>query len=321
MTRYVRISTPSRSASERASAFGRTLKPTIIALDADASITSPSVISPAPLWMTLTRTSGCSDLLELADGRLDRADHVALEHEVEILRLALLEPVEDVLEAHPPPRLPRLSVRRSRSPRVCAEWGGALVLDDARARVAAGVGRSRGSRPARPAAPRGSFRRGSCRAPAPSPTRVAGHDGVADRERATVDEHRCDRAATDVQARLDDRAGGFGVRVGLELELGVGDQQDALQQVVEVLALLGGDLGVLRRPAPLFRLKLLGGELAFTRSGLAAGRSILLTATTIGTSAAGVRDRLLRLWHDAVVGGDDEHGDVRHLGAARTHGA
>ena len=31
MTRYVRMSTPSRSASARASAFGRTLKPTTIA--------------------------------------------------------------------------------------------------------------------------------------------------------------------------------------------------------------------------------------------------------------------------------------------------
>ena len=31
---------------------------------------------------------------------------------------------------------------------------------------------------------------------------------------------------------------------------------------------------------------------------------------------ARVVDRLDRLRHDAVVGGDDEHGDVRHLGAA-----
>ena len=57
-----------------------------------------------------------------------------------------------------------------------------------------------------------------------------------------------------------------------------------------------------------------------TRSGLASGTSILFTATTIGTSAArGVRDRLLRLRHDAVVCGHDEHGDVRHLRAAGAH--
>ena len=34
----------------------------------------------------------------------------------------------------------------------------------------------------------------------------------------------------------------------------------------------------------------------------------------------GVRDRLDRLRHDRVVRGDDEHDDVRHLRAARTHG-
>ena len=58
----------------------------------------------------------------------------------------------------------------------------------------------------------------------------------------------------------------------------------------------------------------------FTRSGFGAGRSILLIATMIGTPAAlGVVDRLDRLRHDAVVGGDDEDGDVGHLRAARAH--
>ena len=59
----------------------------------------------------------------------------------------------------------------------------------------------------------------------------------------------------------------------------------------------------------------------FTRSGSASGLSILLTATMIGTSAA--RAWLMastRLRHDAVVGGDDQDDDVRHLGAARAHG-
>ena len=59
MTRYVRMSTPSRSASWRASAFGRTLKPTTSACDAAASMTSLSVMPPTPVWMTFTRTSGC----------------------------------------------------------------------------------------------------------------------------------------------------------------------------------------------------------------------------------------------------------------------
>src|ERR671934_230047 len=59
MTRYVRMSTPSRSASARASALGRTLKPTTSAFDTDARLTSFSEIAPTPVWMTFTRTSGC----------------------------------------------------------------------------------------------------------------------------------------------------------------------------------------------------------------------------------------------------------------------
>ena len=58
-----------------------------------------------------------------------------------------------------------------------------------------------------------------------------------------------------------------------------------------------------------------------TRSGLASGMSILFTATTIGTSAARAWEiDSLRLGHDAVVGRDDEDGDVRHLRAAGAHG-
>ena len=58
-----------------------------------------------------------------------------------------------------------------------------------------------------------------------------------------------------------------------------------------------------------------------TRSGLAPGLSILLTATMNGTSAArSVVDRLDRLRHDAVVGGHHDHRDVGDLGAAGAHG-
>ena len=58
----------------------------------------------------------------------------------------------------------------------------------------------------------------------------------------------------------------------------------------------------------------------FTRSGLAFGRSVLLTATTIGTPAARAWvDRLARLRHHSVVGGDDDDRDVRDLRAASAH--
>ena len=50
------------------------------------------------------------------------------------------------------------------------------------------------------------------------------------------------------------------------------------------------------------------------------GRSILFSATTIGhAGGAGVADGFFGLRHDAVVGGDDQHGDIGDVGAAGTH--
>ena len=50
------------------------------------------------------------------------------------------------------------------------------------------------------------------------------------------------------------------------------------------------------------------------------GKSILLSATTIGTlGRLGVGDRLDGLGHHAVVGGDDQDDDVGDVGAAGTH--
>src|SRR5262249_14890385 len=58
--------------------------------------------------------------------------------------------------------------------------------------------------------------------------RVAGDDGVADLERAAIEEHRRDRAAADVETRLDDRPRRLGVRVRFQHELGVRDEEDPL---------------------------------------------------------------------------------------------
>ena len=150
--------------------------------------------------------------------------------------------------------------------------------------------------------------------------RVAGDDRVADVQRAALHEHRRDRAAADVEPRLDDRPGGLGLRVRRQLELGVGDEQDLLEQLVEVLLLLGGDVRELRRAAPLLGLQALGGELGLHAVGVGVGQIDLVHGDDDRhLGGARVRDRLARLRHDAVVGGDDEHGDVRHLRAARAH--
>ena len=93
------MSTPSRSARALASAFGRTLKPTTIAFDAAASMTSDSTMPPTPVWITLDRDLVVLDLPDLVHGGLDRALHVGLDDQVELLDRALLHLREQILEA------------------------------------------------------------------------------------------------------------------------------------------------------------------------------------------------------------------------------
>ena len=115
--------------------------------------------------------------------------------------------------------------------------------------------------------------------------------------------------------------GRLDARVGLEVELGVGDEEDLLEQLVEALALLRRDARDLRRPAPLLGLEPFGRELGEHAVGVGVGQVDLVDGDDDRhLGGAGVRDRLLRLRHDAVVGGDDEHRDVGDLGAAGAHG-
>ena len=150
---------------------------------------------------------------------------------------------------------------------------------------------------------------------------VAGDDRVAHAQGAAVDQHRRGGAAADVEPRLDDRPGSVGLRVRGQLELGVGDEEHLLEQVVEALGLLGRDLGELRRAAPLLGLEAFGGELVADAIGVRVGQVDLVHSDDdrhLGRARVG--DRLLRLRHDAVVRGDDQHRDVGHLRAAGAHG-
>ena len=98
MTLYVRISTPSRSATARVSAFGRTLKPRTIPPEAEASIDVVLGDPADALVDDVDPHLGVLDLRQLADDRLDRALDVALDDEVEVLDLAGLQLLEQVLE-------------------------------------------------------------------------------------------------------------------------------------------------------------------------------------------------------------------------------
>ena len=231
---------------------------------------------------------GMLDLAELGDDRLDGALHVALDDDVQVLHAAGLHLLEQLVERDAAAALLRHRLAAQALAALLGELArAALVLDDATELA--------GGRRAVEAEDLDGLARACLLDPlaaivverAHAAPGVAGDDRVADLERAAVDEHRRDRAAADVEPRLDDRPGRVGGRVRAQIELGISDEQDALEQVVEVLALLGRDLRDLNVAAPLLRLQAFGRRArSSTRSGFASGRSILFTATTIGTSAA-----------------------------------
>ena len=148
----------------------------------------------------------------------------------------------------------------------------------------------------------------------------AGHDRVADLERAALDEHRDDGAAARVELGLDDDARRVGVRVGLEV-LELGDDEDRLEQVLEVLVRLGRHVDELGVAAPLRRL-----QAALRELGAHARRVGALLVDLVDRDEdrhlgrLGVVDRLVGLRLHAVVGGDDDHRDVGDLRAAGAHG-
>ena len=147
----------------------------------------------------------------------------------------------------------------------------------------------------------------------------AGNDRIPHMEGAALYQHAGDRTAARVELGLHDGPGGGGVGIGAEL-FEIGDQQDHLEQVVDPVLGLRGDVGVDRVPSPL-----LGIEVLLCKFGSDAIWVGALLVDLVDrdqdrhVGRAGVVDRLDGLRHDAVVRGDDDHRDVGHAGAAGAH--
>ncbi len=108
--------------------------------------------------------------------------------------------------------------------------------------------------------------------------------------------------------------------VGAQL-LQVGDDLDRVEQLVEALAGLGGDVHELGLPAPVGGLQSVLGHFGAHPFGLGALLVDLVDRHhDRHVGRAGVVDRLLGLRLDAVVGRDHDHcevGDARAAGAHR----
>src|SRR5688572_15163102 len=152
-----------------------------------------------------------------------------------------------------------------------------------------------------------------------APELLAGDHRVADLERAALDQHGGHRAAPALDAGLEHDADRGRVLHGLELE-DLGLQQERLEQLVDALAGLRGNRDEDVLAAPFLRDHALLRQLVPDFLGIGV---VLVELVDRGDDRHVCRlrvlDGFLRLRHDAVVGGNDEDDDVRHLGAARAH--
>ena len=148
----------------------------------------------------------------------------------------------------------------------------------------------------------------------------AADKGVAILQGAVLDEHGAQRAAALVQLGLHDvPARGLG-RVGLELQH-LGLEHDHFEQLVQADALLGRDIGEDGGAAPFFRHEVELGQLALHAVGVGAFLVDLVHRDHDGHACGlGVVHGFAGLVHHAVVSGDHEHHDVRHLCATGAHG-
>src|SRR5690242_15049821 len=251
----------------------------------------------------------------------DRTGHVTLDDEEQFLALARLERLVQVLERDPAAALGELGDALARLPPLGDLPGHPVVGDNQEVVTGAGHGgqsehlhrtgrRSLGDRLVV------LVQHG------PDPAeRLTADDRVADVQRAPLDQHGRDRAAALVQVRLDGHALGVLVRVGPQVELGVGGQDDRLEQVLDAGPLGRGHVHELRVAAELLGHQAVLGELG--PHSLRVGALLVdLVDRHDDRHARRLRvvQRLGRLRLHAVVGRDHQDHQVGGLGPAGPHG-
>ena len=252
---------------------------------------------------------------------LNRAGDVALEDEVEFAQFPLLQALEEVLEGAPCARLGELCIALACLARLGDLPCGAVLLDHEEGVTGAwhrgqaeDLHRTRRQR----LIDRVAVLIQHC---AHAPVGIARDDGVTGAQRAALHEHGGHGAAPAVQVRLDSHALGILARIGAQIERRVSGEQDRLEQLVDAGALDSRHIDEHRLAAVLLRHETELGELAADLRGVGTLLVDLVDGHDDGhLSGLGMVECLDRLRLDAIIGGDDEHGDIRHLRAAGAHG-
>ena len=235
------MSTFSRSATSAALRSGRTLKPMMIAFDADAEQhvrfvdRADAAVDDPDLDLLV------GELRQRVGEHLGRALHVGLDDDRQLLHAAFGDLRLQRFEREPAPRAAERLLLRLRLAEVrdLPRLGG----------VGQRLERVAGLRQAAEAEHFDRRRRsgGLDLAAAVVDERAhladdrAGDERVADAQRAVLDEDRRDRAAALVELRFEHGARRVALRIRLELAE-LGDEQDHLEQRLEVLLLLRRDL-------------------------------------------------------------------------------
>ena len=258
------------------------------------------------------------ELLERLAHGLDGALHVGLDDDLQLLHIAHLHLLEQVVE-----RDLRAGIE------ALLFLGGAALFDElaGQAFIRNGIERVAAGRHAVEARNFDRHARAGVVDRAPARVRHRAHTAdararnhnIARMQRAVLHEHRRDRPAAAVEARFHHRALGRAVRVCLQF-LHIRNEQDHLQEVLQALARLRGDADARRVAAPFLRHKLVFRQLLQDMVRVGAGLIDLIDCDD-DRDLRGLRmvDGLDGLRHDAVVRRHNEHGDIRALCAAGTH--
>ena len=149
---------------------------------------------------------------------------------------------------------------------------------------------------------------------------LAAEYDIAHAECAAFDEHSGGGAHAGFELGFNDIAFGAAGGIGLEFE-DIGLQEDHFEQVIDAVAGLGADGTADQIAAPLFGGESLGLQLLHHALHIRGGHIDLIDGNHHGNAGGlDMLNGLAGLRHDAVVGGDDDDGDVGEVGAAGTHG-